>query len=430
MKTPLVKQFLGTAGIQLLSRVIAVLLGVIYARFLGPDQYGLYGYALSVLALLTLPVTAGLPNFIIREVANFQLEKKCCYLAGIINWSRYYVLITSSISMLALGFLLYIDIFEVYVSTLLMFAVFLIPFRGLLTQQSAILNGLRMPIFAQIPVQILSPLLILLTLSFFIFNQYEITGVLLIKISIITSIMACLLSGYFLKRIINNNSKKEKPQYAVKKWHKSLKPFTLMAIVGSLNSELSTIFLGWLDTTESVAFFKVAMQGTLLITLGLSSINSVIMPQVARLYKQGDLIQTQLLLTKSVRLSCLISLPVILVLVLFGDLLIEILFGKAYLPAYPLLVILCVGQAVNVIMGSVGLVLNMTNNEKYTLRTLAITLCILTILLVVLIPLYSGVGAAISVSIGMIIWNVLMTLDMRRLTGLRPSLGLKKNSKT
>lgn len=418
MPHSLVKQFFGTAGVQLLSKAIVLVSGIIFARYLGPEQYGLYGYAMSILVLFTLPVTAGLPNLIIREIAKFQLEKKWASLVGMINWSRYYVLSISAISMLVLAFLLYIDFFDSNITPLLVIAIFLIPFRGLLTQQGAILNGLRKPVFAQIPSTILSPLLMLFVLLFFIFNQYELTGELLVKVGVIGAILAFTLSALFVKKTLKQEIKIVKPNYKIKEWQKSLSPFMLMAIVSTLNTELAVLFLGYFDNSESVAFFKVAVQGTALVALGLGAINAVIMPQVARLYKQGDLKQTQQLLTKSVRLSCLVSLPIIAVLMIFGDFFIELFFGKEYLPAYPVLVILCVGQAVNVMMGSVGLVLNMTNNEKSAFCIIVTVLIITILLMSIIIPLYDVLGAAVVSSISIFLWNIFMALAVYRKTTL------------
>jgi O-antigen/teichoic acid export membrane protein len=418
----LLKLFMGTASISLFAQGLSVITGIIYARFMGPEEFGLYAYVLSILGLLTLPVVAGLSGLMVREIANFQLEEKWQYLRGIIVWSRWYVLIISFLMVAMTSIALYYDFFKASVASLLIIAIVVIPIRGLLNQQSAILNGFRKPVLAQIPSLVLTPVITLGFVFFLIFNNIELTSEALIKISIVGSLMAFFLSAWYLNKIIKQESKIEKPKFLIKQWHVSLTPFTLMVIVGTLNIDLATIFLGWLDSTESVAFLRVAMQGMMLILLGIHSINSIIGPQVARFYRQGDLKQTQQLLTKSVRLSSLVSLPIILVLIVFGKFAIEVLFGKEYLPAYPLLVILSLGQAVNVLMGSVGLVLNMTNNEKYTLRALLITLFISVILLLVLIPIYSAIGAAIAVSAGLIIWNLLLSIEVYRLTGLKAYL--------
>lgn len=415
----LIKQFLGTASINLFSRGLALISGIIYARFLGPEQYGLYGFVISILALLTIPVIAGLPNLIVREVANFHLDKEWGYIAGIISWSRCYVLLISFLVILLTSIGLYFELFNTSISSMLFLGLFLIPLRGFLTQQGAVLNGFRKPVLAQTPLGVLAPLMTLGSLIICLLNDVHLTGVVLIKITIVASICAFILSACYLRLVVLKEVKKEKSKFKVFNWHKSLAPFTLMAIVGTLNTELASVFLGWLDTVESVAFFKVAMQGTALISLGLSSINTVIMPQVARCYKSGDLNKTQILLSRSVRLSCFISFPILITLVFFGEDIIGFLFGESYVYAYSLLVVLCIGQSVNVLMGSVGVVLYMTNNENYALKTLMISLLVLNILLFILIPTYSAIGAAVSVSIGLVLWNVLMAIDVYKLTGLK-----------
>lgn len=416
---PLYRKFIGTAGLMLISRGLAMVAGIIYARYLGPEQFGLYSFVLAIIAMATLPVVAGLPHLLVREVAHFHLEKKWSLLTGVIKWSRVYVLMVSLIIILCMYSALHFDLFKSSVSSLLWVAVLLIPLRGMLTQQGAVLNGFRQPILAQLPLQIFAPALTLIILCFYIPTGADLTGSKLINISILASLFAFLVSVILLKKTIKSTAKTYTPKYTLKKWHTSLLPFTLMAFIGTLNTELASVLLGWWVDNESVAYFKVAMQGVALISLGLSSVNAVIMPNIARLYKKGDLNSTQVLLTKSVRLSVLISLPIIISLIIFGEFLIGLLFGKDYLEAFPILVILCFGQLVNVFMGSVGVVLNMTGNEKSTLKSLSITFILNLILLAILVPVYGGIGGAIAVSVSLVILNVLVVIDVWKLTGLK-----------
>ena len=416
---PLYRKFIGTAGLMLISRGLAMVAGIIYARYLGPEQFGLYSFVLAIIAIATLPVVAGLPHLLVREVAHFHLEKKWSLLTGVIKWSRVYVLMVSLIIILCMYSALHFDLFKSSVSSLLWVAVLLIPLRGMLTQQGAVLNGFRQPILAQLPLQIFAPALTLIILCFYIPTGADLTGSKLINISILASLFAFLVSVILLKKTIKSTAKTYTPKYTLKKWHTSLLPFTLMAFIGTLNTELASVLLGWWVDNESVAYFKVAMQAVALISLGLSSVNAVIMPNIARLYKKGDLNSTQVLLTKSVRLSVLISLPIIISLIIFGEFLIGLLFGKDYLEAFPILVILCFGQLVNVFMGSVGVVLNMTGNEKSTLKSLSITFILNLILLAILVPVYGGIGGAIAVSVSLVILNVLVVIDVWKLTGLK-----------
>lgn len=416
--SPLLNKFLGTAGILLFSKGLSVISGVIFARYLGVEQYGLYGFTLSIITLATLPVVAGLPNLLIREVASFHLEKEWSFLSGVINWSRAYVV---SLSILMISFVyigLYFDFFDNAVASLLWSAVILIPLNGLLTHQTAILNGFRFPILAQLPIKILTPLIILMSLFLYIFMSIELNAKELVFISIIGTSSAFLLSFILLKRTRKLHSYSHS-EYKVKSWHLSLLPFTVMAFITTINTELATVLLGSIASHESVAYFKVATQAVALVSLGLAAMNAVIMPNVARFYKKGDIKQTQKLLTESVRVSTIISLPIVLVLFFFGKFLILNLFGETYTESYPIMVILCLGQTVNVLMGSVGTVLYMTNNEHSALKIIIFSLIVNILLMIILIPLYGAIGAAISVSICMVIWNALMAYQVKKITNLK-----------
>jgi O-antigen/teichoic acid export membrane protein len=412
--SPIIKAFFGTAGLLLVNKALLVISGVIFARYLGPVEYGLYGFTLSIITLAIIPVTAGLPNLLIREIANFQLEKKWGLLVGVINWSRAYVL-TLSISIVVIIYVgLYLVLFDSIVSVLIWTAVWLIPLNGFLTHQSAILNGFRQPILAQLPTQILAPVITLIILFFFLLFNIKLNANKLVNISVIATTCAFLLSFFLLKRTQKLYINKAETKYRIKSWHHSLLPFTLMAFISTLNTELASILVGWLVDLESVAYFKVAMQAVALISLGLTAINAVIMPDIARSYKESDINVTQSLLKKSVRISVIVSLPIIFILYFFGELLILTLFGREYLESYSILVILCIGQVVNVFMGSVGAVLYMTNNENSALKILLLSLIINILLLVILIPLYGAKGAACGISISMVVWNILMAYNVKK----------------
>jgi O-antigen/teichoic acid export membrane protein len=415
----LYKKFKGTAGVLIISRALAMVSGIIYARYLGPEQYGLYSFALAIITMATLPVIAGLPNLLVREIANYQLEGKWALLAGVINWSRIYVLLLSIVLMILMYFGLSFDFFDTTVSSLLWLAVILIPLRSVLAQQGAVLNGFRKPILAQLPEQIFAPFLTLIILLVCILLDFNLTGNHLINIAIIAYLFALVISATLLNKTVKQLVEECPPKYSVKNWHASLLPFTIMAFLSTLSTELASVLVGWLAGNKSVAYFKVAIQAVALIGLGLTAVNIVIMPNVARLYKMGDLKGTQELLTKSVRLSALVSLPIILFLVMFGDYAVSFLFGEEYLEAYPILVILCFGQLVNVLMGSVGLVLNMTGNERSAMKSMFISLILNLFMLITLIPLYGGIGGAIAVTISLACWNVLMAIDVYKCTSLK-----------
>ena len=418
MSQPIVKKFLGTAGVQILGRGLTVILGIVLARTLGPEEFGRYSFILSLIAIAVIPTIAGMPQLLVREIANAQLDKRWGELKGILNWAMGYIVAVSFVVMLLLALAIEVKWIRPDIGNLLWVGLILIPIRGVLARQNALLNGLRFPVLAQLPQGVLTSFFVLVLVGFILLLGFRVDAYFLLQIQIIASLIGLIISAYFVSSKKPIEIKSITAEYNIKQWHKTLLPFTLLAVISTMNNELASVFLGFLADEESVAYFKVAMQGVTLLALGLAAINTVIAPQISRYYRQGDMVATQELLTKSVRLSALTSLPFALLLIFCSKWIVTLLFGVKYLAAAPIITILCIGQVVNVLMGSVGLVLQMTGNEKKALKALSITMIMTVGLLLILVPLYQAVGAAISVTISMIFWNILMFFDVKRNTGL------------
>lgn len=393
--------------------------GIILARYLGPQQYGLYTYVLSIITMVTIPVIAGLPQLLIREIAHAELENQWAELKGLLRWSTAFIICTSAVVMFIILLVLYFDLISKQTANLLWFAVLLVPLKSFSSKQGAILNGFRKPILGLLPEFILMPFLAIVIYFFFIIANIEFTSLLLIKVQLITAALTLLLGLGLIFKERASELKHVDPVYYFKKWHIALLPFTLMVFISTMNTELANVYLGYFADKESVGFFKVALQGVTLVTLGFTAMNNIIGPKVARLYRSGDLVSTQALLSKSVKLNMIFTIPIALVLIFLGEWFIRILFGEQYLASHQILIILSVGQIINICFGSVGLVLNMTGNEKHSLKALAITLLTNIVLLLILVPEYKAVGAAVAVSISLVLWNILMSIDVYKTTKLK-----------
>lgn len=414
------RAFLGTAGAQLFGKGMMLISGILFARALGPEDFGRYGFVMSIIYIAVLPTIAGLPQLIIREISLYRVEKEFGLIRGLVKWAMKHVIYISLLTILLILFLIYQKLWDEITSGLIISALIIIPLKGLISKQCAVINGFQRPELAQFPMQILAPVITLCTVSvLYFFFDILLSSRTLIYIQIVTHITAVLLSFILFVSVLRSDNVHSEPSYQIERWHKALLPFAVLTVVGTMNSELATVMLGFLGSEESVGYFRVAMTGTTLLAIGLQAVNAVSGPRIASMYRQQNLEGTQEILSQSVKLGAVSSVPFAILLILFGEFLISLLFGKDYAPAANLLSILCIGQIFNVCMGSVGLVLNMTGNEKYTLRAQLITLVLTVGLLVGLIPPYQATGAAIAVSVGLVCWNVIMAFDVYRLTGLK-----------
>jgi O-antigen/teichoic acid export membrane protein len=130
-------------------------------------------------------------------------------------------------------------------------------------------------------------------------------------------------------------------------------------------------------------------------------------PVVAELYARGEKERLQRLITKSAWAALLGSLPIALGMILFGRWVL-LIFGKDFTGGNTALAILSAGQLVNVGMGSVALLLNMTGHERDTARGVGIAALANIILNAALIPLWNINGAAAASAISLAIWNILL----------------------
>ena len=416
------KKILGVTGLQIASRIISILTSIILARLLGPKEFGIYGFVLSIIAIATIPVVAGLPELVVREIAKLRVEGRIMEIIGLLSWSKMYVCMVSILSFSACMFFYGNGQLGEINQEVIWFVFLLVPIKGLLARQASVLNGFQFPLLAALPSVFIAPLIFLLLLLFLMYFVYPVTPNSALTLQLLSFSISLLLGMFFIsEKVYKNtlNSSFSKPIYHFKWWHKSLLPFSLMVIITTMNGELASVFLGVQGEHETVGYFRMSLQATVLMVIGLQGVNSVISPHIARLFKQGEMTQAQVLLSKSTFISVIVALPVFILLIFKAETVILFVFGSDYLSAVIPMKILCVGQSVNVLMGSVGLVLNMTGNEKKALKALFISLIVNVVLLILLTPVYKDLGAAVSVSISVALWNVLMAINAYKLTGLK-----------
>jgi O-antigen/teichoic acid export membrane protein len=179
-----------------------------------------------------------------------------------------------------------------------------------------------------------------------------------------------------------------------------------------LNSKIDIVILGAFHDAESIGRYNVALRLSELAGLALFIINFVLAPVVSELYHKNNLIQLQRWMTRSARALLLVSVPVILLLIIYRQPVLHF-FGAEYVSAQWALMILCLGQLINVAFGSPGLLLAMAGSQKYSNISLFCSIIVNISLSLTLTPLYGIEGVAIATSVGIFVWNFLMNHFVR-----------------
>ncbi|OJH06710.1 MAG: hypothetical protein AOY29_05935 [Alcanivorax borkumensis] len=424
LKAQLVRGVLGVGGLKLLSMPLTLGASVLLARGLGPEGYGQYVFVLSLITMLALPVGPGIGQLITREVAKYQYSEQWSFFRGVLRRSNQWVVLAATLFLVvvvsAASWNAKWEVNDRW--ALLLIASFLVPLLGLNTVRSNTLQGLRHVVLAQLPDLLLRPATHLVVAAMLMFSGL-LNPATALGAQIAGTGVAFLVGALFLQLKIPGQVRLSAPKYRTAEWGKAIMPFTLLAAVGTLNSQIGILFLGWLGRPEDVAALQIGMSGSALVVFVLALINLVISPHIIKARQEGDKNKLQMLSRYSSRAALFGALPIGLPLIFVGDAIVHYLYGDEYINSAVLpLAILTAGQLFNVACGSVGQFLTMSGYEKDTLLGQVVALMASVALAVILIPDFGAVGAASAVTAGLVIWNLVLAWLFKKRLGFMPTV--------
>ena len=182
--------------------------------------------------------------------------------------------------------------------------------------------------------------------------------------------------------------------------------------------------LGVWTEPETVGVYGVAVRIAALTIFILVAVNSVIAPRFASFHANGNSQALEQLAQRSAAWMLIAVSPVVLFILLFPDLILQ-LFGNEFVGGSWVLRILAIGQLVNVAVGSVGLLLMMTGNERVVRNNTVFAVTVNLIGNFCLVPILGALGAALSTAFALIVqnlvlyWKVKKILDINTLIFLR-----------
>jgi O-antigen/teichoic acid export membrane protein len=411
LRARLIRGGLGSAGIQALNRILALALGIVLARGLGAEGYGTYAYAFAIMSLLMVAAEAGVPTLLLREVAAAHGQQRWGLLRGALIRSGQLVLL-ASVSVSVVGLLMLwamagrLSAAQLYTMLLVLL---MLPLAALTKTIAGAMRGLHRVVVGQAVDLLLRPLLVLMGVgSLFLLApalrqpQYAMAA------QLAAAGVVLLVGGWMLSRYLPAASRTHPAEYQSRQWLKSALPFTLIGGAGIINNQADIIMLGWFRPPDDVGIYRIATQAGILVWFLIQAAQGVLSPVFSQLYSVHDMAKLKRLFRISSFVVFIFTVPIALVLVVFGQNLISFIFGHEYLPAAAPLAVLAVGYLLNVAFGPVGLLLQMVGREKVTAKILWLTVVVNLLLNFSLIPPYGSTGAAFSTSVSVVMYHAIL----------------------
>ncbi|HXJ90001.1 MAG TPA: flippase [Candidatus Binatia bacterium] len=383
------------------------------ARVLGAEQLGLYALGMTLVSLTQLVSNLGLQGTAARYIAVYSATKNFDALRGFLTRSVGIVLSLTSV-----------------------FSLGLIVAGGWLARRLYHAPGLSqyIPLFALLTVLGAANTFYCQVLAGFkdITKRTLITNFigtpLVIALTVLLLALGTGMHGYLWAQILNSiivsallifAAWKLTPPAARFSWRSlppldpEVKAFAAaafgMSAVEFLVSQADKVLLGFYLTPALVGIYVAASTIAAMVPLVLQSVNQIFAPVIADLHSRNRIDVLQRLFQTLTKWVVGLTLPLVLVVITYAAPLMR-MFGAAFETGWPVLVIGVVGQIVNCGVGSVGLLLFMSGNQRRLMKVQFVMVGVSLLMNIMLIPMLGVVGAALasaSVNVAGNVWNLL-----------------------
>jgi len=233
-------------------------------------------------------------------------------------------------------------------------------------------------------------------------------------------LLSSFLSFWFLKRFLPVQliRRRAEPE-EVKELLAFSWPLFSASLLSFLLYQVTPLMFGYFRSTQEVGLYAAALRTSFLLLLTLEAFNSVFAPLISDLTNRGELKKLEVLFKVITKWVFSLSLPLFLILTLFGR---EVLglWGKRYQQAFLCLLILAAGQLINCATGPVGYMISMSGRPKISLANTAATLGLNIFLNLLLIPHYGVIGGAISFALSLSLVNLARLIEVWLILKIHP----------
>jgi len=403
-------------GLKLLTAVLSLLFYFLLAKQLPANQFGLFSLAMSFLLFSTVLATQGLEQVTVRFIAKNKKEH-----SGNLYWSiLFYSFISSCLA--ALMVYLFLPLFsseiinQILPEKIASLIAILTILQTILLINSSALKGRQHATSSLVLTGFITFTIVLFLL--FIFPIRSATQAL--AYFTYSATLAAIVS-FILVTIKFGSDLKVNKQQAVSEVKKELSEISIVSrrlfvisLAALITQQLSTLIVARYVSLEALAIFSLALKLSLLLSYPLIVVNTMTAAKYAKLYQKQKLIEFKhlaLSVTKG-----LIVIATIGVLVIFiGIEYVLTYFGQNYIEAAIIVKVLVIGQWFNLATGSVVSMLIMSGYEKLHRKNALILTSINIIALLVFIPDFGLMAAAIITSVIMALKNLVALYYVNKL---------------
>lgn len=385
-----VKTIFKNASWLVLSQIFASICGFIWtiliARYLGVDQYGIIGFAISFTGIISITMDFGISTHIVRQVSTENsLASK--YLGNAVPLKSIFAISTF---IFALAVLIIMKCNELTITITLLFTIEMI-IKSILGVIGGTFMAFEEGKYQGITNTITNALLLIFILIA-IFTDLGIYG---ITLSYILANLIALFYAYISLKKHIVRPKFELDIKFCKKIFKASIPFAIIGFLYTVYYSIDVVMLTMMSGEYATGIYNATYKLISILTIFYSIYSAVIFPVMSKFYKNNE----ELLLVsfeKSIKYLTMIIVPLALAMSFYSTDIIHLIYGSEYYPAASVLQILIWTVCFLLVDGVFTTLLSASHKEIAVTKIYVGVAAFNIILNLILIPKYSYNGAALA----------------------------------
>ena len=396
--------------VRVSSAIASYLMYVVLARILGPESFGLYGFAFSIATFGAIVAGLGLPVLVLKYIPIYQHERSMLLRDGLVRDGRLVTLCAGIICALVIAGTNRLWPFfgtssgtagsgYVFWTLALMIGI------ALANYHANVLRGFSKILAAMAPYDVLWRIGVIIAFLWLSKAGIGMTAADALEISVLVLFGALAIQTFADPSIHPKQYVRFGLRTNWRLWKRESTGLWGVAVTQAAGTNLSVVVLGLVLAPEQTGPFFAALKTSSLLALPLVAGNLVAAPYISRYYEAGDISNVQLI-TNSIVVG--LTVPVVIgfsTIVLFGDVVLS-LFGDGFAVASPALVLMSFGTLINALCGPTAVVLNMTGHQRENFTIMLVTQLVSLAILPIATLLFGMLGAAATVAMGMASWNI------------------------
>lgn len=396
------------------SKVMSYVYRVVIARQFGPDTYGIFSLAVMLSGWFIIFSIMGLNQGLLRYIPIFRAKNEKGKIKYIIRKSLVFLLVSGAIFGL-LFFLLssFISIRIFNEPDLIMFLKIFslaIPATILFMALLAILRGFERIGWSSFLSSIVSPFVKVMLIWILIIVGFGLNAVLYSYVFgvVLTLIVAFFIYRFTVVKVLGKEGGETKAEPGAFKEMLSYSwPFLFAGIIWRIFHWTDSFFIGVFQSAREVGIYNVALPIAMLLTISSQLFLSLFFPLVNREYSKGNKKTINQLSQQIGKWTLILNVPIFVILILFPDIVIQLLFGIEYLGAENAIRFLAVGILFLSLFEISNRLIATAGKSKTILYDILFVAFVNIILNIILIPRYGINGASISTMISFILLSVI-----------------------